>query len=312
MAALGEAYERYAAAAATPADREAAPDEAVDPAAFVAPADPEAAGWMPARRLADDTSVAVPADRVVYPAPGATTGTTTGLALGDDRTDAIRRGLLEVIERDAAMLFWYSTADPLGLDIADDRFQALVDRVSAALDVTPLLVTQDIDIPVVAVAVHRDEWPAFAIAAAAALDPVTAARDALREAVQNWMELRRMGRADAEGGHARYADRPPVVEALLAPDRSVPAAGLGPDPVPTGEAAVDAIVDRLQAVDIDPIAADLTPPDVAAMDLSAVRAIGPGAQPWADADVPFGERAHDVPRSMGFELRPDRERHPFP
>ncbi|MFB6162010.1 MAG: YcaO-like family protein [Halococcoides sp.] len=311
MAALGEAYERYAAAAATPVDREATPAETVDPSAFVDPADPDAAGWMPATRL-DDERVAIPADRVVYPAPDGATGTTTGLALGDDRTDAIRRGLLEVIERDAAMLFWYSTADPLGLDVRDDRFRAIVDRISGAVSVTPLLVTQDIDVPVVAVAVHREEWPEFAIASAAALDPVAAARDALREAVQNWMELRRMGRADAEGGHARYADRPPAVAELLDPERSVPAAGLGPDPVPTGDDAIDAIADRLDAADLDPFAADLTTADLAAMGFSAVRAVVPGAQPWADANLPFGDRARQVPRSMGFEPRLDRERHPFP
>lgn len=311
IAAHGEAYERYAAAAATPADPAAVPETAIDPAAFVAPADPETAGWYPARRLADDASVAVPADRVLSPAPEGTTGTTTGLAVGADRADAIRRGLLEVIERDACMLAWYSTADPLGLEIDDGRFQRLVDRVSE-LSVTPLLCTQDVDVPVVAVAVHREEWPRFAIASAAALDPVAAARDALREAVQNWMELARIGRDEAAGGHVRYADRPPAVEALLDPEQTVSTAGLGPDPVPEGKAAVDLLVERCRAVGLDPLVAELTPPDVAELGLEAVRAVVPAAQPWADADVPFGDRAREVPATMGFDPRLDRDRHPFP
>ncbi|AWB27620.1 YcaO-like family protein [Halococcoides cellulosivorans] len=307
MAALGEAYERYAAATVTPEDRRAVPDERVDPAAFVAPSDPDA-GWLSGRRLSDDARVAVPADRVVYPAPADSRGTTTGLALGDDRPDAIRRGLLEVIERDAAMLFWYSSADPLGLDIDDERFDRLVGRVTSDCRVTTLLVTQDVDVPVVAVALHREKWPAFSIATAAALDPVAAAQDALREAVQNWMELRRIGRSEAAGGHVPYADRPPAVEDLLDPDRSVPAAGLGVDT----DAPVESLVDRLADVDLDAYAVDLTPPDVATMGLAAARAIVPGAQPWAESDVPFGERAREVPVSMGFEPRLDRDRHPFP
>ncbi|MFW6437047.1 MAG: YcaO-like family protein, partial [Halococcoides sp.] len=306
MAAIGEAYERYAAAAATPQDQSDVPEERVDPSSFVAPSDPDI-GWLSGRRLADDTRVAVPADRVVYPAPTDSRGTTTGLALGDDRADATCRGLLEVIERDAAMLFWYSSADPLGLSIDDDRFDRLVDRVSDCA-VTPLLVTQDVDVPVVAVALHREEWPAFSIATAAGLDPVAAALDALREAVQNWMELRRIGRDEAAGGHVQYADRPPAVDALLDPDRSVPAAGLGVDT----DDPVSTLVDRLAAVDLDAYAVDITPPDVATMGLSAVRAVVPGAQPWAESDMPFGERAREVPVSMGFDPRLDRERHPFP
>jgi hypothetical protein len=47
-------------------------------------------------------------------------------------------------------------------------------------------VTVDVDVPVVATAVHRDgEWPEFAVGSAADLDPVAAARSSLAEAVRD-------------------------------------------------------------------------------------------------------------------------------
>ncbi|MFC6730890.1 YcaO-like family protein, partial [Natronoarchaeum mannanilyticum] len=176
MKALGEALERYGAAVYRTDDFENAPpgdlDDAVPPAAFVLPdgADADSAGsfpWIEGEELATGDAAKLPAEKAVFPPPERRFGPsiTTGLGLGASTVQALLSGLYEVIERDATMLAWYSTFEPLELSVEDEGFDALARRAAGeGLSVTPLLVTQDVDVPVVAVAVHREgEWPRFAV-----------------------------------------------------------------------------------------------------------------------------------------------------
>jgi ribosomal protein S12 methylthiotransferase accessory factor len=324
MKALGEALERYCAAIYRHDATTTAPatelDDAVPPEAFVMP-DPPAPDtpidWVPGRRLTDDATVSVPADRVHYPAPDGRFSITTGLGLGASSVAAIIAGLTEVVERDATMCSWYSTHEPPALAIDDAAVRTLAQRARAEnLTVTPLLVTQDIDVPVVSVAVHRDgDWPRFAMGSGAALDPAAAARSALSEAIQNWMELRAIGREDARteaSALAEYATFPDRARSLVSPDRTVDAASLAPDPIPEGEAALDTLVQRVSDAGLTPYAARVTTDDVAALGFEAVRATIPAAQPLFIDDAVFGERAETVPAAMGEQPRLDRERHPYP
>jgi ribosomal protein S12 methylthiotransferase accessory factor len=183
--------------------------------------------------------------------------------------------------------------------------------------VTALLVTQDVDVPVVAVAVHREDgdWPRFAVGSDAALDPERAATDALAEALQNWMELRSMGRADAsdeDGAIGAFADFPRAAGAFLDADGPVPAGSVGPDEAPTGEARVTALVDRVTDAGLTPYAARVTTRDVERLGFEAVRVVVPDAQPLFTDDPVFGERARTVPEQLGFEPRLDRRHHPYP
>ena len=328
MKAIGEALERYSAGvyrtqqATRGSERTlAAP---VSPTAFVRPEgfeqpDPEQRiEWIDGQRLPDGERVSLPAEFVWFPPPNQRyrPAITTGLGLGNSPIAAVLAGLYEVIERDATMLAWYSTFEPLGLSIEDDVVRELTKRARAeSLTVTPLLVTQDIDVPVVAAAVHREgEWPRFAVGSGANLDPVAAARSAIAEALQNWMELRSMGpemAAEQGGAIAEYADLPGAAEAFVDPDSRIPADGLG-DPDLTGEAELRAVCDRLSAVDLDAYAARLTTRDVDALGFEAVRAVVPAAQPLFTGEPYFGERARSVPESMGFEPRLDRSYHPYP
>jgi len=274
--------------------------------------------WYPAADLATGAETHVPADLVVHPPPSREVrpAITTGLGLGSSGADALLSGLYEVIERDAAMLAWYSTYEPLGLSVADDEYRTLARRVEAdGLSVTPLLVTQDVDVPVVAVAVHREKYPKLAFGSAANLDPQRAARGALAEAVQNWMELRSMGpeaAAEAGGAIGRYATDFGPAEPWLDPDSEVAAATVGPDDPPTGTDAVDPLVDRLADADLAAYAARTTTRDLAILGFEAVRVLVPSAQPLFLGEAFFGTRAETVPESLGFEPRTDRERHPFP
>jgi ribosomal protein S12 methylthiotransferase accessory factor len=241
---------------------------------------------------------------------------TTGLGLGSSTVDAVRSGLTEVIERDATMLAWYSTYEALGLRVESERFGTLRKRANAeGLSVQALLVTADVDVPVVAAAVHGGEWPAFAAGSAAALDPAVAAESALCEALQNWTELRALGpeRAEEAGAAvARYAEFPREVRPFVEPETTVPASEVGPEEIPEGEAALDALLERVGAAGLDAYAARLTARDVAEIGFEAVRVLVPAAQPLFIDEPYFGERAGAVPRELGFRPRLDRPPHPYP
>ncbi|WP_458205461.1 YcaO-like family protein [Haladaptatus sp. NG-SE-30] len=326
MKALGEAIERYCAGiyressfgVARPSDL----TDAVSPAEFVRPTgwpDPgnEELAWVPGRDLATGDPVHLPAEFVHFPPPAAQfkPPITTGLGLGNSTAEALLSGLYEVIERDATMLAWYATFEPLGLAIDDSGFETLVKRARAeSLDVTALLVTQDVDVPVVAVAVHReDEWPKFALGSGADLDPDAAARSALAEALQNWTELKLMGQeeaADAEGAIAHYADFPEPVREFVTPKTTVPSANVG-DSVPAGKEELETVVTRASDA-FDVYGARLTTRDVESLGFEAIRVLAPAAQPLFTGEPFFGERARSVPDELGFEPRLDREPHAYP
>lgn len=322
MKALGEALERYSAAIYRDAEFATDPENPIRAGRFVSP-DPADAGpvsrWHEGEHLATGESVQLPAELVVFPPPERTIrpAITTGLGFGNGGVDSICSGLYEVIERDAAMLAWYSTYEPMGLAADDERYRTLENRAkSEGLETTALVCTQDIDVPVVAVCVHREGgWPRFAAGSAADLDPNAAARGALEEALQNWLELRRMGsgQAKSEGGaigtHAAFPD---AAREFVDPETTVPAGEIGPSDPPEGRPELDQLVGRVREADLDPYAARLTPRDIESMGFEAVRVLIPSAQPLFTGDPYFGERARTVPKSLGFEADHDRTYHPFP
>ena len=331
MKALGEAYERYAAgvyrSSATTTATAAEVSNPVPPDAFVRPDDAAAyasddrLAWTTGERLATGETVSLPAEFVFFPPPERRyrPSITTGLGLGNTGPEAALSGLYETIERDATMTTWYSTTEPLGLTVDDPVFDRLTKRARAeSLSVAPLLVTTDVDVPVVAVGVHREEaWPRFAAGSGADLDPTAAARNALAEALQNWTELRSMGRdaaADEGAAIGHHADLPAATRAFFDPDSTVSTAGLGEPNLGAdgGAAELDVVVDRIRSAGLSPLVARTTTRDLAALGFEAVRALVPGAQPLFTGEPFFGDRAREVPASMGFEPALDREYHPFP
>jgi ribosomal protein S12 methylthiotransferase accessory factor len=324
MRAVGEALERYSAGVYREADFQTHPvdhENGVAPAEFVRPDSqfaPESPDWVRGEHLQTGGDALLPASRVVFPPPEDSSGPaiTTGLGLGNTGTEALLSGLYETVERDATMLAWYSTFEPLGLGVDGEAFAELRTHARAEdLSVTPLLCTQDVDVPVVAVAVHREDWPRFALGSAADLDPEAAATDALAEALQNWMELRAMGpeRASNESGAiGKYADFPRDVRSFVDPATTVSASDVGPDETPDGTDELDAVLDALADADLDAYAARLTPRDIDQAGFEAVRVLVPEAQPLFVSESFFGDRARQVPREMGFQARLDRPFHPFP
>ncbi len=341
MKAVGEGLERYCAGTYRETDfvraSEADLADAVAPTDLVRPDDAadydpsEAYRWVPGENLATGDEVHLPAAAVQFPQPGdrLVPAITTGLGLGSSTVDALLSGLTEVLERDATMLAWYSSFDPLGLAVDDEAFAVLERRAgSEGLSVTPLLVTQDVDVPVVAVAVHRDpdafagedepngdDWPAFAVGSAAGLDATAAARSALEEALQNWMELRNLGpeeSANASGEIGEYASFPAAARSFVDVDQTVPADNVGPTDPPSGWDALDEVVSRTTDAGLVPYAARVTTRDVAQIGFEAVRVVVPGAQPLFTGEAFFGERATTVPDELGFEPALERAYHPYP
>ncbi len=323
MKALGEALERYSAAVYRDATFTSAGPDCLDPARFVQP-DPrveteDVTRWYPAEDIQTHSTVQVPAELVVFPPPERTIrpAITTGLGLGNDGVTALLSGLYEVIERDAAMLAWYSTYQPLGLQVADPTYQTLAKRArSESLQTTAVLLTQDIDIPVVAVCVYRDDdWPRFATGLAAHIDPATAARDGLAEAIQNWMELRRMGpdtAADQSGAIGHYADFPPIAADFVSPDTTIAASTLAPASDLSGPTELTTVIDVVTTAGLDIYAARLTPRDIEQLGFETVRILIPAAQPLFTDTAYFGDRARTIPTDLGFVPQPDRDHHPYP
>ncbi len=328
MKALGEALERYSAGVyRTERFEYARPAEvagAIPPERFVraGPADSELP-WTEGERLDTGDSVLLPAELVYFPPPETEFGPaiTTGLGLGNTRTEAPLSGLYEVIERDATMLAWYSTYEALELAVEDETFATLSRRAaSEELSVKALLVTQDVDVPVVAVAVYKggeerkDRWPRFALGSGADLDTTAAARSALCEALQNWMELRSMGpetAAEQSGWIGRYASFPEPVRDLLDVSRRVEADAVG-DRSLSAEDELESLVSRVNDAGLRPYSASITPSDVRTLGFEATRVLVPAAQPLFTRKPVFGERAETVPKTMGFEPRLDRDPHPYP
>jgi ribosomal protein S12 methylthiotransferase accessory factor len=325
MKAVGEGFERYAAGVYRTDDfRTASVDQeaTVSPDRFVRPddaTDPSGAlDCVRGEHLGTGERALLPADRVVFPPPDEHTGPaiTTGLGLGNSGAGALLSGLYETIERDATMLSWYSTFDPLGLAVDDDGFAELESRASGEdLEVTAVLCTQDVDVPVVAVAVHRDDWPRFAIGSAADLDATAAARGALCEALQNWMELRAMGperASEEDGAIGKYADFPANVREFVDPETTIAVDDVGPDDPLSGNAELEAVLDAVATADLDAYGARLTTRDLDAAGFEAVRVLVPEAQPLFVDEPYFGDRARTVPADLGFQPRLDNAVHPFP
>jgi ribosomal protein S12 methylthiotransferase accessory factor len=324
MKAVGEALERYCAGVyrtdSFETGRPAELPNAVSPDMFVHEYDPDDGPieWVEGEDLGTGATVSVPAEFVHYPPPTRRyrSAVTTGLGLGNSTVEALLAGLYEVVERDAMMLSWYSTFEPLELAVDDETFETLAARArSESLTLTPLLLTQDVDIPVVAVAAHREEWPSLALGTGAHLDVTRATNSAAAEAIQNWMELRGMGAdnaAAAGGSIGHYAGMPDNVASFVDAETTVPADSVGPDNVPTGRDQFEAVLDRIESADLNAYGVDLTTRDVEALGFGAVRAVVPSAQPLVLGDPYFGERARSVPETLGFEARLDRDHHPFP
>lgn len=298
-------------------------DFTVDPSSFVRAEDSEPFDkdiyWSVGRRLENGKPGHVPAECVYYPPPESNLGPPVRppVGLGSSTAEAMVEGLYDAIEQDATMLSWYSTHEPPAVTVDDAGYQMLERRIEAeGLTVTPLLVTQDIDVPVIAVAVHREEgWPNFAVGSAAHLDPSRAAKDALGEAISHWMALDTLEEpwnANGESGLMRYADFPPDIHDFVESDETVSTEALGPESIPTGMDEYQDVDERVREVGLDPYGVRITTEDIEEIDLEVGTVVVPGLQPRYGKNPIFGDRARAIPADMGNSATLDRILHPYP
>jgi ribosomal protein S12 methylthiotransferase accessory factor len=223
--------------------------------------------------------------------------TSNGLAAGADFQDASRRAILELIERDAFMLFWLARLKAQRLSLGPERepnIARVVEQLEAAgARVELYLLDAGLDIPVVACFGFGDgkHWPAVTVGSAADLSPRKAARRAILELGYSGPMQRRMMRAGEHlavqspcdirsfRDHALFyipRDRLSTCDFFRqAPEDAIPLTAFA-EP---SDGSLDAYRGRLLSHGIRIALVDVTSPDVALSPFRVVRAVGANLQP---------------------------------
>jgi ribosomal protein S12 methylthiotransferase accessory factor len=247
-----------------------------------------------------------------------------GCAAGAVREEAVLQGLLELIERDAVALWWYSRARRPGLDLAtcSDPYVADMQAHYRAIQrsLWVLDITSDLGVPTFAALSARTDQPQQDIlyGFGAHLDPAVALSRALTEVNQSLDAVPLAGGPPSaqtyRGSHdALQWWRQATVQnqAYLTPSpdnamrRMSDTADLSTERIDTD---VTLLVQRLAAQDIEVLVLEQTRPDVG---LPVVRVVAPGLRHfWAR----FGPgRLYDVPVQQAWIPRPldETELNPF-
>lgn len=360
ISAIGEAVERYSAVVYRDDDlREAtydALDSAIDPSDVVnfapeqrtdgtAPSplyrDGDEIRWVQGERLADNSAVHVPAQLVylsydMRDVPFIRAPISTGLAAGIERAAAVRRGLLEIVERDAFMIHFLTRSPLPKLRIADrdGPIGTLLDRLSRAGLTWHLLDARtDIGIPVViAILTDPHGTPAVTVAAAARAEASDAVQDALEEAIQTRLYQQYLRERTAGGGPSTDTAASEVDRESRLLAWSEPGSATGLDfwteteetttlaVLDAETAAVESVPDTVgQQWDVSVV--DVTTRDVAATGFEVVRVVAPTAQPlYLREEHRYWEldRLATVPVVCGYREEPPshaeltEQPHPFP
>ncbi|MFF6783617.1 YcaO-like family protein [Streptomyces sp. NPDC012510] len=118
-----------------------------------------------------------------------------GIATGQGFDDAVERGLLEIVERDALELWWHLDGPTRGIDPASVPGLA-DDLAGSGLDVHLAEMPSEFA-PCMAALVRDPRFGLYAAGFACKYDPAEAARKAVLEAVHTWVFTR--GLADPDG-----------------------------------------------------------------------------------------------------------------
>lgn len=179
------------------------------------PWDQAADGWMPTRRLADGAPLWLPAELCLR-RPGATGlpwPLSMGCGAGATVEAAALHGLLELLERDAAALWWRGGQLPRPLPLEDPapaaaaRLLARLRRGNHSRRSWLLDLTTDLGVPAVAAVSVRPDGRGFCCGTAARLTLEAAARAAVRELAQMELALAVVAAKRAERGEAALNPR---------------------------------------------------------------------------------------------------------
>ncbi|MFJ1995377.1 TOMM precursor leader peptide-binding protein [Streptomyces asiaticus] len=268
--------------------------------------------WTPVWSLTAERHRLLPTALLYYGAPQppgrrCCRADSNGAAAGGTLADAVVRGFLELVERDAVALWWYNrTRQPaVALDAFDDPWPAEVRAAHRGVrrEVWALDLTTDFGIPVVAALSRRLDKPAedITFGFGAHFDRHTALCHALAELNQM---LPAVVEARADGGGygaaepealrwfrtATLADHP-----YLTPDPAAPPPpGIsGPPPPPEGD-ALATVRELVRGHGMELLVLDQTRPDVG---LPVAKVLVPGMRPHWARFAPG--RLFDAPVALG-------------
>jgi ribosomal protein S12 methylthiotransferase accessory factor len=278
--------------------------------------------WVPVWSLTNSRTALAPAAYCYYGHPDLRhkfcAPDSNGCAAGSTLTEAAAHALLELVERDAAAIWWYNMVPRPAVDL--DRFPlpilAELREVfrSQRRDFWALDLTTDLGIPVIGAVSARpgDSVEDVIYGFGADFDPAVALTKALLEMNQSLSWVLRA----VPGASTRYrTDRPSALRwfqratcaglPYLAPDPTAPARSpqsLNCAPHDDWRDDVSDAVERLQRAGLEVFVLDQTRPDIG---LPASRVIVPGlCHFWRRLG---SRRLYDVPVRMGWRTAPRTE-----
>lgn len=298
--------------------------------------------WVESRRVSDGADVFVPAQLVYLnydrsSEPFIRNPISTGLAAGMDNVTATIQGILEVVERDAFMVY-YLTKTPLSkIDLQEttDSIDLLTDRLDRkGIDWYLFDARTDVGIPVVISVLVDVETPTVTVAADAGIDILGAVRGALEEALQTRLYQRHIisnGESpirfeDVERESINrdrrilgwsHEDAPDELAFWTESDRTTAVEKIRAETEIDDVTRIPEFVDRT----LNLYTVDITTRDVAEAGFSVVRAIAPEAQPlYLREEHRYWDttRLESVPEQRGHRTEiPENEPindypHPFP
>ncbi|MEO7735287.1 MAG: TOMM precursor leader peptide-binding protein, partial [Kofleriaceae bacterium] len=276
-----------------------------------APLDPATPiDWTPAWSLGQRARRYVPLAYCYAEAP-AETGTafvgpcSNGVAAGTCLEEAVLQGLLELVERDAAAVWWYNRLARPAIDLdgfADPYFAALrADYARLGWTIWVLDLTHDLGIATCAALAHEPRADRFAIGFGCHLDPQLAVSRALTELNQLFDPA---GTRRAPWEVDRLADR-----AYLFPRPDRPPVRLPRIHGADLRADIEQCTRRLAELGLDVVVVDKTRPDIG---LSVAQVIVPGLRHFWPRFAPG--RLYEVPCALSWLAHPlaERELNPVP
>lgn len=279
--------------------------------------------WVEARGLSSGSARLLPAAAVYFDLPetlGAVcTANSNGCASGTSFEDAVARGFLELVERDAVAIWWYGRVPRPGVGLASLAEPGLAEiaayQTEQGRHFHILDLTHDLSVPVFA-AVSLDRGGGrIVFGFGAAWAPETAALSAATEMQQLYLSAllnEQTGRdvPDEELppetlafrrwlARAKAAEEPYLMPADAAPSRRV---RFSHDLPQDADSALQRIAEICARKTLEPLVVDLTRTDIG---VPTARVIVPGLRHfWAR----FGPgRLYDVPVALGWRTEPCAE-----
>ncbi|WKU48821.1 YcaO-like family protein [Streptomyces sp. VNUA116] len=314
------------------------------------------AHWIEGRSADGDEPVLVPAFLVYtawrrmpheHPEPQYAFPALGGTAAGPTLGHALRSALEEVVERDAAAV-WWANARPLPALPPTPYLHTLISGAPRDFDIRLTHLENEFGAPVIAAGVRSREEGWLTYGFALRPDPVEAAAKALAEAYTLHVTCRTLDnptatvrtpgrpsplkpwRRDRRYLDSYRDDSSDVVEQLCqqqlyldrrAADRVAPWTWTRPDALWSDVPALPrddpgALLDRVRAEGYEVISVDITAPQAAASGVHTVRAVVPGTTTTAPAAYPFlgADRLRKAADRLGWSRSPlpGKELNTFP